>query len=95
MLIGHLEHVLVNVGAFVAGKADVAQLAGVASLQDRFHRTAGGEDALGIIHANDFVNLQQVQMISLQPLRSDSSNCFVAVVASRPSILVIKKAFWR
>src|SRR6185437_4232660 len=67
VLVRRLEHLQVNLGAFVAGESDVTHLAGFFSRENGFERAAGREDALGILHADDFMELEQVEMVGLQP----------------------------
>src|SRR5208283_4590403 len=62
VLVGDLEHVLVNVWALVPSKADIAELSSCAGLHHNFHRTACRKNALGIVHADDLVKLQQVEV---------------------------------
>ena len=43
----------------VAGKADVADLAGLLRRQHRFHRAARREDAVRVFHPDDLVKLHR------------------------------------
>jgi hypothetical protein len=52
----------------VASEADVAHLARLPGFHSRLHGAARGEDALGVVHANDFVELQHINVIGLEPL---------------------------
>ena len=88
------EHVQMDVRVLVAGEADVAHLAGLLGLDHRLHGAALGEDAVRILEADDLVELQQVDVVGLEPPQR-----FVDLLAAaslvRPSILVIRKAFCR
>src|SRR5579863_8665339 len=55
-----------DAGTFVARESDVANLARFLGLKRRFHASAGGEDAFGIGHADDFVKLQEIDIICLE-----------------------------
>lgn len=63
---GHLQHPQVDGGVFVPGEADVADLSRLAGLDCGLDRTTGSEDAVRIFHANDFVELHQVDHVGLQ-----------------------------
>ena len=66
VLVRNLEHVLVDRRALVAGEADVAHLALLAGAQRGLHRAAGCEHPLRVVHADDLVELHQVQVVGLQ-----------------------------
>ena len=89
--VGRLEHVAMDRRALVAGEADVADLALLARPQHGLQRAAWREHALGIVHADDLVELQQVDVIGLQALQR-FLDLRIAAVAVRPSILVMRNA---
>ena len=60
------ERVEMDVRIFVAGESDVADFAGFLCGECRFHGAAVGEDAVGIVEANDFVVLDEINVIGLQ-----------------------------
>ena len=54
-------------GVFVAGEADVPELAGFAGGYGRpLMRAAGGEDGFRVGHADDFVELDEVDGVCLE-----------------------------
>src|ERR1700687_225158 len=55
-----------NVGTFVAGEANVANFAGLLCFAHGFHRSALGKNELRIVVANYFVELQEIDAISLK-----------------------------
>src|SRR5258708_5435925 len=55
-----------NVGTFVAGESNVANLAGLLRFAHGFHRSALGKNAIRIVFANHFVELQKIDAIGLQ-----------------------------
>lgn len=57
-----------DVRAFVSGEPDEPRFAGFAGLGERLDRAAFGKRAVGIGHANDFVQLQEVEVIGLEPV---------------------------
>ena len=69
MGLGRGQHLEVDVRALVTGEADVAQLARLLRLQHRLQSPARREDAVRVLHADDLVELQQVDVIGLQPLQ--------------------------
>ena len=83
MLSGHQQHVQVNVRVFVTRKTDETDFACFLRFQHRFHRAIFGEDAVGIFEADDFVVLEQVEVIGLQPLQRlvNLAGCFLAGAA--------------
>jgi len=62
---GSVEHLQVNVGILVASEADVANLARFLRGHHRFKTSARAKDAGGIAGANDFMELEQVEMVGL------------------------------
>src|ERR1035437_9386023 len=65
---GDVQHPVVDDGVFVAGEADVADLAGFLCLLEGFDGPAVGEAAVGILHAQVLVDLHEVDVVGLQPL---------------------------
>src|SRR6266436_819390 len=63
---GSFEHVQVHRRIFVAGETDVADLAGFFRFEDGFHTAAGSEDALRVGDANDFVELEKINVVGLK-----------------------------
>src|ERR1022692_1971619 len=59
-----------NVRVLVAGESDVANLARFPRLHNRFIGPALREYAIGIIEANDFVMLHQINMVGLQAFQT-------------------------
>ena len=53
----------------MSGEPDVANLAGLFGVQKRFQRPAFREEAVGVLHPDDFMALQQIDMVSLQALQ--------------------------
>ena len=60
------EHAEMDGGIFVAGEADVADLAGLSGCDCGFDGAAWGEDAVRIFEANDFMELDQVDHVGLE-----------------------------
>src|SRR6202049_3380980 len=56
-----------DVGALVTGESDIAHFAGLSRLEHRFNRAARRENQLGVGVANDFVKLNEIDSIGLQP----------------------------
>src|ERR1700688_3714671 len=54
-------------GALVTGESDIAHLAGLSRLEHCFNRAAPSENQLWVGVANDFVKLNQIDPIGLQP----------------------------
>ena len=54
---GGLEHLQMDIRTFVACETDIADSSRFLGLERSFHRPAGGEDAVRIGHADDFVKL--------------------------------------
>src|SRR5271165_1773242 len=69
MLIRNLEHMSVDLGTLVTGEPDVACFALLARPKHGFERATWREDALGLFHADHFVELQEVDVIGLQALQ--------------------------
>src|SRR5712671_4999826 len=55
-----------NVGTLVACEANVANLAGLLRVEHCFHRSALGKNAVRIVVANYFVELQKIDVIGLK-----------------------------
>ena len=51
---------------FVSSEANVADLAGLLSGDGGFEGSVGGEDAVGVFHADDFVELNEVYDVGLE-----------------------------
>ena len=66
VLASDLDHVQMNLRTLVPGEPDKPHLAFFARLFQILQGTSGREDPLRIVHANDLMNLDQVQMIGLQ-----------------------------
>ena len=65
MLGGDIQHPVVDDGILVAGKADVADFAGLLCLLKGFDAPAFGEAAVGILHSQVLVNLHDIDMVRL------------------------------
>src|ERR1700759_942939 len=63
ILLRYLQHPQMNVRIFVAGEADVADLAGLLRLQRGVNRTLLCKDAVRIVETYDLVKLHQVDEI--------------------------------
>ena len=63
-----LEHLEVDARVLVAREADVAQLAGLLGLDERFHGAALSEDAVRVVVAEDLVMLDEVDVVGAHPL---------------------------
>src|ERR1019366_8461496 len=61
------QHLQMDGGTLVARKADVADFSRLLSLKHRFHGAAGREDAVRIVHADDLVELQKIDVAGLEP----------------------------
>ncbi len=78
----------------MAGEADVADFAVLLRLFEDIDDVAGAESLLGIAGADDFVDLEKVDVVGLEA----AERVFELLRRGggvRPSILVIRKAFWR
>jgi hypothetical protein len=64
-----LKHIKVNPRVLVPGKADKANLTTLAGSRKSFHRPAFCEDAVGIVETENFMMLQQVNTVRLEPLQ--------------------------
>src|SRR5581483_4696710 len=64
----HLQHPQVNHRVFVPGEADEPRLARLLGRQYRLLRPARREDAVRVFQADDFVVLEQVQVVGLESL---------------------------
>ena len=62
-----LVHPEMDHGILVPGEADETDLSRLLRFEHRFHRSALGEDAVRVLHPDDFVDLHQVDVIRLQP----------------------------
>src|ERR1035441_4892398 len=60
------QHLQMHSGTLVARKADIADFSRLFSLKHRFHGAAGREDAVRIVHTDDLVELQEIDMAGLQ-----------------------------
>src|SRR4029077_14619977 len=73
-----------NVGTFVTCEANVANLAGLLRVEHRFHRSAFGKNAVRIVVANYFVELQKIDAIGLKAAQRFSDlvrgSCFAASI---------------
>src|ERR1700732_4008720 len=58
-----------DVGAFMPGEPDVADFPRFLRPEGSFHCPARCEDAVRIVHANDFVKLQEIYAIGLEPAK--------------------------
>ena len=65
----HFEHVEMNVRVFMSRKPDEAQFAGLASLDERRVRSFLIKDSVRVFIAQDFVMLNEVDVVGLQPLK--------------------------
>ena len=63
---GDVQHVKVDAGVFVAGEADEAEFAGFAGGDGGREGGARGEDGFGVGHADDFVELNEVDDVGLE-----------------------------
>ena len=66
VLVGHVDHAEVDDGVFVTGEADVAEFACLLGGESGFHGSARGEDAVGVFHADDLVELDEVDHVGLE-----------------------------
>ncbi len=66
VLMGHVDHAEVDDGVLVAGESDVAEFAGLLGGESGFHGSAGYEDAVGVFHADDLVELDEVDHVGLE-----------------------------
>ena len=76
VLLGDFEHAEVDGGVFVAGEADVANLAGFAGGDGCVDGAVVGEDAVGVFQADDFVELDEVD-VSVWRRPRDCSSCLL------------------
>ena len=65
-----VQHLQVDVRVLVSGKADVADLAGFLGRDGRFERAARAEDPVGVAHADDLVELHEVNGVHLEPAQA-------------------------
>src|SRR5579884_304905 len=68
----------------VSGESDVANFSCLLRFHSSFHPAARCEDPLRIIHANDFVELQQIDVIGLKAAKR-----FVDLIAGRFRVAAI------
>ena len=66
MLLRNFEHPEMDCGVLVAGEANVPDLAGFASGNRGFDCAADAEDAVGIFHPDDLMELHKVDHVCLQ-----------------------------
>src|SRR5580704_17877380 len=59
-----------NVRILVAGESDVANLAGFLGLQNGFRGSALSKYAIGVIEANDFMMLHQIDVVCLKAFQT-------------------------
>src|ERR1700677_994846 len=67
VLLSDLQHAEMDGRVFVAGKSYIADFYSLAGCHGRFDGAARGEDAVGVLHANDFVKLHEVDHVGLEP----------------------------
>ena len=63
---GGRKHFEMDVGTLVACEPEETRLAGFLRGDERFHRAAGPEHVITVIHRADFVELEQVEMVGLE-----------------------------
>ena len=63
---GGVQHFEVNLRALVSGETDVADFAFLFGFENRLHPALGGEDEFGIVVADHFVELQEIDGVGLQ-----------------------------
>ena len=68
-IVGQVEHVLVDGRALVAGEADEAGEPLVPRLHRCLHRPPGREHPVGVVIVDDLMELQQIDVIGLQPFQ--------------------------
>jgi len=61
-----VQHVQMNRWVFMSGESDITNFTGLFSRQRRFQGATGREDPIRVVHPNDFMKLQQVDVIRLQ-----------------------------
>src|ERR1022692_1342246 len=66
----YFQHIQMNVRIFVTGESDVANLARFLGLQNGFHGSALRKYAIGIIEANDFMMLHQIDVVCLEAFQT-------------------------
>ena len=66
VLAGDLDHMQMDLWTLMAGEPDKPHLAFFPRLLQILQRPSGREDPLRIVHTNDLMNLNEVQMIGLQ-----------------------------
>jgi len=57
-------------GVLVPGEADVTELPRLPRLEHGFHRAAFGKDAVGILVADDLVELHEIDVVRLEMLEA-------------------------
>src|SRR5256886_5705988 len=70
VLSGEVEHTQVDRWILVACETDIADLAGFLSFHHRFECPTFSEDAIRVFETDDFVELHQVDAVSLQALKT-------------------------
>ncbi len=61
-------HLQIDRRAFVAGEAYKTDLTGFAGFDHRFDRSPQGKDPVRVCFADDFVKLQEVDPVRLEPV---------------------------
>jgi hypothetical protein len=74
-----LQHEEVNPGILVAGETDIANFSRLLRGQKRLDRPSDCENAIWIVESQDFVVLQKINAICLEPLYGclNLPGCFV------------------
>ncbi len=75
VLARYVKHAMVDDRVFVARKTCVSDLAGFLCLLESFDSTALGEAAICILHAQVLVDLHQIDVVRLQPLKRFVNLC--------------------
>ena len=91
---GDLEHAEVDWRVLVSGEADVADLACLASFHRGVDGTVIGEDPVGVFHADDLVELNEIDRVDAEAAHGLFELLFVCLCV-RPSILVMTKTLSR
>ena len=68
MLLRYIEHIEMNLWIFVTGEANETYLPRLSGSDDRFHRAPFIEDSIRVLETDDFVMLEQIDMVNLEPL---------------------------
>ena len=62
-VLGNIQHLKVNAGVFMAGKADETYLACLFGCEDGFHRSTFIEDTIGIVITENLVVLEEIDVV--------------------------------